>query len=346
MVIRAVTEKTDWEGLITTANQDTDVAVSFFQSWNWGEFEAAQGINVFRWSVVDELSGKLIALMQAFLITAKRGRYLHVRNGPVFADRTQEAVKVVANLLKAEAKKLNCAFVRISPLIPNNPVEAQKFRSIGFALSQMHDVDAEVTWLLDLQQPAEEILKAMRDSHRYLVRKALKNTELEIEKTSDPFRVAEFWPIYKETFERQKWKAYNIKYLEKEFAAYAKDNQVMLFLAKYQGKYIAGSMFIYYQDQVYYHHSGSLTEYRNIPAMYLIHWESILEAQARGMKTYNFFGIARSADPHHPWAGLTLFKKGFGGQQQEWLHAMDLPIKPGYWFTHYYELFERKKRGY
>jgi lipid II:glycine glycyltransferase (peptidoglycan interpeptide bridge formation enzyme) len=186
----------------------------------------------------------------------------------------------------------------------------------------------------------------MRDSHRYLVRKALKNPDLEIIRTTDPQLVKEFWPIYKETFERQKWKAYNLKYLEKEFAAYAKDGQVMLFLAKYQGKYIAASMFIYYLDQVYYHHSGSLTEFRNIPAMYRIHWESILEAQSRSMKTYNFFGIARDADPKHPWAGLTLFKKGFGGKQQEWLHAMDLPIKKGYWLTHFYELFERKRRGY
>jgi lipid II:glycine glycyltransferase (peptidoglycan interpeptide bridge formation enzyme) len=258
----------------------------------------------------------------------------------------KESVSQVIDALRKLGVELKCDFVRISPLIKNEPEFLANFYALGLKASQMHDVDAEVTWLLDLDKTPEEILKGMRDSHRYLTRKSLKMQDLEIIKTQDPKMVKDFWPIYEETFKRQKWTAYKQAYLTKEFEIFAKDNQVNLFLAKYQGKYIAASMFIYYRDQVYYHHSGSLTAYRNIPAMYRIHWESILEAQARGCKTYNFFGIARDDAKSHPWAGLTQFKKGFGGYQQEWMHAMDIPIKIKYWFTHYYELVERKHRGY
>src|SRR5690606_15201404 len=121
-----------------------------------------------------------------------------------------------------------------------------------------------------------------------------------------------------DTVQRQEWTAYDKNYIRKEFEAFVKHDQANLFLAEYEGKIIAGAIFIYYQDQVYYHHSGSLTAYRKIPAPYLIQWKSIQEAKARGTRTYNFFGIARDDREDHPWHGLTFFKKGFGGYEQRW----------------------------
>ena len=50
----------------------------------------------------------------------------------------------------------------------------------GFKYCQMHDVDAEVTWVLDLKKSDEDILKGMRDSTKYLVKKGLKNPDLKI----------------------------------------------------------------------------------------------------------------------------------------------------------------------
>ena len=80
--------------------------------------------------------------------------------------------------------------------------------------------------------------------------------------------------------------------------------------------------------------------------MYLLHWESIKYAKKKGFLIYNFFGIARDNDPKNPWFGFTLFKKGFGGYQREWVHALDLPLKRRYWLTHFFEMLERKRKGY
>lgn len=338
--------KQEWEDALDNLNS----SISFFQSWNWGEFETIQGHYAYRYGFIAESQdepAKLVAMAQMFLIKAKRGKYLHVRNGPVFNQGCdKDTISQIISSLKEIATTFKCDFVRISPLLENKPENTAKFFSLGLKPSQMHDVDAEVTWLLNLEQTPDEILEGMRKSHRYLVKKSLKTDEIEIEKTQDINMLKNFWPIYEETFKRQGWHAYNFNYLKKEFEIFTKDNQVNLFLAKYQGKYIAASLFIYYRGQAYYHHSGSLSEFRNVPAMYKIHWESIIEAQRRELKTYNFFGIARDDDKNHPWAGLTMFKKGFGGYQQEWLHAMDIPIKMCYWFTHCFEKLERKKRGY
>ncbi len=105
-------------------------------------------------------------------------------------------------------------------------------------------------------------------------------------------------------------------------------------------------MFIFYRNEVVYHHSGSLTEFRHIPASYLLQWEAINDAKKAGFEKYNFFGIAREDNLKHPWYGLSFFKKGFGGEEQRWVHGHDLPLKPKYWLTYIYEFLERKKRGY
>jgi lipid II:glycine glycyltransferase (peptidoglycan interpeptide bridge formation enzyme) len=216
----------------------------------------------------------------------------------------------------------------------------------GFKYCQMHDVDAEITWTLDLTKDEELIIKEMRDSTRYLIRKGQKTKDLEIIKSSDANDLKYFWEIYQDTVKRQKWHAYSYEYIKEEFLEYVKNGKALLFLAKYQGKYIASSIFLYEFGQTFYHHSGSLSEFKKIPAMYLLHWESILEAKRRGCNKYNFFGIAGDDDPKHPWAGLTLFKKGFGGEKHEMIHALDYPITKKYWVTYYYEKLERKFRGY
>ena len=328
--LRQIATKEVWEGFLISHPYPT----SFFQSWTWGEFERQQGHPVMNWGIY--LGEALQCLALAVLVRAKRGKYLHIRNGPVTDWSDRERAREILALFKAEGIKAGCDFIRISPLLPKSPENDQLFKSLGCTDSQMHDVDAEVTWLLDLNQTEEQILAGMRKTTRYLIKQGLKTEDLEVIATRDANYLQQFWEIYQETVQRQKWNAYSLKYIREEFEQFVRNDQALLFLARYQGKFISASIFIYYLDTAYYHHSGSLSEYRNIPAMYLLQWQSILEAKKRGLKKYNFFGISRSDDPKHPWAGLTLFKKGFGGYKQEWIHALDLPIKKKYWFTHYY----------
>jgi len=288
---------------------------------------------------------ELIGVGQAIVVTAKRGNFLHFRNGPVMPWDNLALVKEVFAALKAFAQEIKLDFIRISPLVPVDGPEEKALKKLHFVNSQIHDVDAEITWVLDLSKSEQEILGEMRKQTRYSVHKAQKEAVTVI-KTQDPERIEDFWPIFQDTVARQKWHAYPKKYILQEFNLFAKHDAANLFLAEYQGKFIAAAIFIYYNCVAYYHHSGSLTAYRNIPASYLIQWESIKEAKARSLKKYNFFGIARTDDPKHPWYGLSFFKKGFGGKEERWLHAQDLPLKNRYWLTYFYEKLERKRRGY
>lgn len=339
MLHKNITEKNDWEDFIADSGYNT----SFFQSWAWGEFEKSLGKEVLRMGFyVDEV---LVAIAQIVKINAKRGRFLHVRNGPVLDWDDNNLVKQLLTELKIIGEELKVDFVRISPHVKYSDYNSKLWKNYGFVTNQMHDVDAEITWVLDLSQDLETIQQGMRKNTRYYIRKAEKDG-VKILRSKNIEELDKFYEVYKDTVKRQKWNAYNYDYLKKEFEVFTKEGDISIYLAEYQGKIIAASLFIYYLGETFYHHSGSLTEYQKIPASYLLQWESIKDSKEKGVRKYNFFGIARDDNPKHPWAGLTFFKKGFGGEEQRWMHAHDLPIKNKYWLTYFYELYERWKRGY
>lgn len=339
MKTEEITDKAAWEDYISNPQYNT----SFFHAWSWGEFEKSLGKNVFRMGFYKD--EKLVAVAQLVEVEAKRGKFLHIRNGPVMNWDNHGLVKDITQELRIIAKSRNCDFVRLSPQIKFSNENEKLLKDNGYVKNQLHDVDAEITWVLDLTQSLDDILQNMRKNTRYYIRKAEKDG-VKIEVSTDISDLEKFYKVYENTVERQKWKAYNFDYLKKEFAVFSQNDQIKIYLAYYQGQIIAASLFIYYRGEVFYHHSGSLTEFRNIPASYLIQWQAIKDAKAMDNSKYNFFGIARDDNPKHPWAGLTFFKKGFGGYEQRWVHGHDLPIRLKYWITFLYEYFERRNRGY
>jgi len=70
----------------------------------------------------------------------------------------------------------------------------------------------------------------------------------------------------------------------------------------------------------------STEEGRHYPGNYLLQWEAIKEAKKRGMKKYNFWGVAPLDSKDHRFSGISIFKRGFGGEDVQYLHAQDLII--------------------
>jgi lipid II:glycine glycyltransferase (peptidoglycan interpeptide bridge formation enzyme) len=44
------------------------------------------------------------------------------------------------------------------------------------------------------------------------------------------------------------------------------------------------------------------------------------------MKKYNFWGVAPIDSKDHRFSGISIFKRGFGGEDVQYLHAQDLII--------------------
>lgn len=340
--IKEIKNKEIWESFLLKCEEKT-----FLDSWNWGEFQKMMGNKIWRYGIF-ESSGDPLSVSLVIKIIAKRGTFLFVAHGPVFQQQTidnkQQFLETLLNELREIAKKEKASFIRIAPILERSVENIKIFKDLGFREAPIH-IHPELTWQLDIIPPENELLMKMRKTTRYLIRQAQKKFDIEIVQGDDLKSVKIFNDLYQRTAARHDFVPFSFEYLKNEFLAFKSDNQVGVFLGKYKGEIVASAIIIFWQNIAFYHHGASSLKYQKIPVSYLLQWEAIKEAKKRGCRLYNFWGIAPEGRKNHPWAGLTLFKKGFGGYKKEYVKTQDFPISPKYWLTFIFEKIRKKKRG-
>lgn len=340
MEIKEINDREIWENFIKENSPE-----SLFQSWDWGEVvKKAQGSklkdqNLWRFGLFDE--SILIGIFQVNKVSAKRGIYLHIRHGPIFSIWNKESISFFLDYLKVLAKKERASFLRISPLIENSENNKLFLSKYDFRVSPIHAIDGEYCWVIDLAKSEENLLSSMRKTTRYLIRQAQK-MGVEIVKSKSLGDLNDFLKLYKLTAQRQQFVEH--KSIKEEFEQFLTNDQILLFKGYFQKKLISAALILFYNNQAVYHHSASIEQ--KIPVNYLLQWEVILEAKRRGKKVYNMWGIAPEGKSKHPWLGLTIFKKGFGGNTVEYIHAMDLPCSSLYCTTYLLDTLRRVWKGY
>lgn len=335
MIIREIKDKKSWEDFVLICKEKT-----FCQSWNWGDFNQSMGDKVWRFGIFE--NEKLIGVAQVLKIVARRGSFLFVPHGPLIKEGDkQEIIKTLLEELKRMAKGEGVAFIRFSPILEVK--ESNIFKDLGFRNAPIH-MHPELTWELDISLSEEDILRGMRKTTRYLVKNAEKNEDVEIVKGIDDEALKYFQEVYLETAGRQSFTPFSSNYLRKEIDAFKEDSQIMIFTGKYKGEVVSSAIIVYHSGIGFYHQGASSLKYPKIPVSYLLQWEAIKEAKNRGCKLYNFWGVIPEGVKNHPWAGLSLFKKGFGGSEKEYVKTQDYVLSNKYWITYIIEQIRRRKR--
>jgi peptidoglycan pentaglycine glycine transferase (the first glycine) len=340
MEIKEINNKDIWENFFLDCSEKT-----FLQSWNWGEFQKKIGDKIWRWGIYKE--NHLIGLALVIKIAAKRGTFLFCPHGPIFKkqEEKKQILGVLLEKLKKTAREEGTVFIRISPIWEKNKKNTIIFRELGFIEASIH-IHPELTWELNIASSEEELLMQMRKTTRYLIRQAQKNAEVIIEKSQKIEDIEAFNELYQATVDRHHFTPFSLDYLKNEFLVFNQDNQSVIFLGKYKGELIASAVIIFWQGAAFYHQGASSMKYPKIPVSYLLQWEAIKEAKKRGSKIYNFWGIAPTDSLRHAWAGLSLFKKGFGGYKKEYVKTQDLPLSPKYFINYLVESLRKIKRGF
>jgi len=347
MIIKEIISKTEWESFLLQCQEKT-----FLQSWNWGAFQQSLKNPVWRLGIYQD--DRLISVALAIRHVARRGSFLLVPHGPVVMEHeTWNMKKKAMELLLEKLKELanpsaggeKADFIRISPIWERSSENETLFKVLGFRLRPLH-THPESSWKLDISPSEEHLLDHMRKTTRYLIRQAQKDEKLTVVQSFNIADVETFNAMHLEVVKHQKFVPFSLEYFKKEFLAFSGDNQIALFLAKYDGKVIAASYGIFWSGAAFYHHAALLPEYKKIPASYLLQWEAIKEAKKRGCKMYDFWGYSDpTTHPKHPYSGPTLFKMGFGGYKDEYVKAQDLVISKKYWLNYAIETIRRIKRG-
>lgn len=326
MEIREINNKENWESFLLKCNEKT-----FLDSWNWGEFQKREGERIWRFGIYD--NGQLISVALAIKVKARRGTFIFVPHGPNVNNQdtrnNNQILETLTNKLKEIAKQEKAHFIRIAPIWEKSKQNSDFFEDLGFIAAPIH-IHPEVTWELDIKGSEQELLMNMRKTTRYLIRQAQKNADIEIVKTQDIEDLKKFNEIYCSTATRHKFVPFSLKYIQNQFSSFSPDDQILMFLGKYKNEVISSNIIVFWQNIGFYHHGASLSKYNKIPVSYLLQWEAIKEAKQRGCERYNFWGIAPDDNKSHPWAGLSLFKKGFGGYRKNYVQTRDLPLSKVY----------------
>lgn len=314
---------------------------SFLHSWKWGRHYEQTGSKIFRVGVYND--GTLVGIALFIKIHARRGVFLVCPHGPLIAQVGDEkrALAALVHYCTELARDEECDFMRFCPLSPATEPNRALYQSLGFRDAPIH-MHPELSWMLDISKPEEQLLKEMRKTTRYTIKK-MEKEGVEITQSTDPAAMEQFWSIYEATFERQRFTPFSKTYLQTEFELYSKDGQAVFFFGAYKGEVVAAAIIIFWGGQAFYHHSGSRAG-AGSNVSYLLQWRVIQEAKRRGCTLYNFWGIAPEDKPGHAWAGLSLFKKGFGGFAEAYLHAQDKPLTTRYAFNYAIETVRRVRR--
>ena len=323
--VKTVEKQSEWDEFVT-AHQDAN----FLQSWDFYEFYQSRGFDIVRRGIYDE-NDQLVGVYAGEVEPAKRGRHLAVAGGPIFDWTNQEVKNLIFSDMRQQAKKLKCTFVRVRPQLQNTPENAKIFQQLGFRKAPMY-LSVEFAGVLNLENSEEEILKNMRQRLRRALRKAEKN-QIIIEKTSEPKAIHDFYQIELQTAKRHDFYAFSEDFLTKQFAAFAKNDEAVLYIAKLNGEILAENFMIFYGNEASYHYGVSSelgTKYSGAP---LLHMEAMRDARKRGIKRYNFWGIVDENDTKHRFYGVSVFKRGFGVEELKYLEARDLVLDKISYYT-------------
>ncbi|HEX7259644.1 MAG TPA: peptidoglycan bridge formation glycyltransferase FemA/FemB family protein [Candidatus Saccharimonadia bacterium] len=322
--VKPIDNQQDWGAFLASHPES-----NFLQSWQWGEFHLALGKTVLRRGFYK--SGKLVGLMLSVVEPARRGRYVTVPGGPIIDWHDTAAVKVFVAEIRVQAKTEKCVFVRVRPQLITDDFSTTLFAELGFRGAPTH-LHAELTQQLDITLPEEEILTKMRKGTKYEVKNSIK-VGINVTSSAETKDMQAFYDLQIETAKRQGFVPFSYQFLEKQFQVFTAAKQALLYTAAYEGQVLAQAFIIFQGQEAVYHYGASTDAGRQYPGAYAIQWEAIKEAKRRGMSRYNFWGIAPPDQPNHRFAGITRFKRGFGGEAVEYLHARDLVINQAYYLV-------------
>jgi len=199
---------------------------------------------------------------------------------------------------------------------------------LGF-IKAPKDVQPKKTLILDLNLNEDELLGRMHEKTPYNIglaqRKGVSVRKAEYNEKD----FEEFWNLLNQTVQRQKIAIFEKEYYRKQLQNSSDKFKNLIFIAQYQGKIIAANLVNVFGNTMTYTHGGSDNQYRALMAPHLLQWEQIREAKNRACKAYDFWGIDEIN-----WPGITRFKKGFGGQEVQYIGTFDLILKQA-WYSAY-----------
>jgi peptidoglycan pentaglycine glycine transferase (the first glycine) len=307
------------------------------QSFEWGEVKRHTGWQPIRLLVED--GGKPVAgisiLKRRLPIPGLNKCIFYAPRGPVADFSDTDTLRFLFSSVKLLAAKHGAIMLKIDPDIkaPDDKT-VRTLKSFGFKVREGGDnfegIQPQFVFRLDLQDPLEDIFASFHEKTRYNIRLSSRRGVMVKQGSRDD--LVPFYEILQETCIRDKFLVRGFDYFESLWDELVKKGLARLFMAEYQGKYIAGTLAFIFGDKAWYIYGASSNENRNVMPNYALQWAMIKWAKENGCTMYDFRGVSGDTSPDNPLYGLYRFKKGFNGDFTKFIGEFDLPISATLYF--------------
>ncbi|MBT3720065.1 peptidoglycan bridge formation glycyltransferase FemA/FemB family protein [archaeon] len=310
MEIKLITDenfKDEWNNFVI----ENSSPASFLQSWEYSEFVFFETQNL-KFGFFEK--DRLIACVSFFKKKINGNKYfLKAPKGLVLNKKSDQKkiLELLAQEIKKIAKQENIIFCRIAPPYEGRVENLDSNFKKPKLLTNLKE--PENTLILDLSKSEDELLKLMHQKTRYNIRLAEKK-EVVIKQEEN---VDVFYDLIQETAKRDKINIFDKKYYQNLFNS---NLNITQFVAYHENQPLSSIIVVGYGDTATYFYGASSDEKRNLMPNYLIQWKAIQWAKERGYKYYDFWGVSEDKGS---WGGITKFKKGFTGQEINFMGTFD-----------------------
>ncbi len=205
-----------------------------------------------------------------------------------------------------------------------------------------HNIQPPRTIIVDLRGGEDDLLARMKQKTRYNIRLAEKKG-VTVRAWDD---LPAFHAMMQITGRRDGFGVHSLAYYRCAYELFHPTGMAELLLAEYQGQPLAALMVFARGRRAWYVYGASNDQERNRMPTYLLQWEAMRWARARGAEEYDLWGVPdvdeETLEAHFTersdglW-GVYRFKRGFGGEVRRAAQALDRVYNlPLYWlYTRY-----------
>ena len=300
---------------------------------------------------------------------AARLSILYLPKGPLLDWANESLRSRVLNDLQLLARKQGAIFVKMDPdvvLGTGVPAGAHDVldhngQAVVSELEQrgwMHSSDQiqfKNTVQIDLSPSEDELLAGMKQKTRYNIRLAAKKGVAVRVGTQADF--AMLYKMYAETSVRDGFVIRDEAYYKTVWNIFTENDQSPVsslqslitdsqlpstepLIAEVDGEPVAAIFVFYFAGRAYYVYGMSRDVHREKMPAYLLQWEAIKRARAKGCAVYDLWGAPDVFDESDSMWGVYRFKEGLGGEVVRTLGAWDLAPNP-FWYKLYSEIIPR-----
>ncbi|HEY9325002.1 MAG TPA: peptidoglycan bridge formation glycyltransferase FemA/FemB family protein [Candidatus Limnocylindria bacterium] len=279
------------------------------QSAGWGELKAVTGWNVRRFVLDGGVAQVLLKPLPLGLSVAYAPR------GPLVApEHLGEAIAALREVLARE----RCASLLCDPEAPDDPAIRASLARTGVSASPVF-VQPRRTLLMDLSKGDEELFAAMRKKTRQYIHKA-ERAGVVTEESRD---IDRFMKVLSAVGQRDRFAIRSREYFETLLSAFG--DRALLMFARLGDQDAGAMLLVRIADRAWELYGGWSGAHAEARPFYLLKWRAMLRMRQLGVRRYDMYGLADSADD--PLAGVENFKLGYGGEVVEWIGALETPVR-------------------